>query len=149
MIYDTKDCTMTFRDFFDIQYKKGEIACLGYNFESDPDDIKFYNTTTIKNYRINIDDIIGTYHPGYKNQPLFMVYQDMAKRFERYDVDNQQHLDYFAADKDEDDTWEIVVYHGKGYVRHDGNHRTVAAKILAYTGKIPKEVCVAKAIVVS
>jgi len=129
--------------------KKGGIACLGSNFESDPDDIKFYNTTTIKNYRINIDDIIGTYHPGYKNQPLFMVYQDMAKRFERYDVDNQQHLDYFAADKDEDDTWEIVVYHGKGYVRHDGNHRTVAAKILAYTGKIPKEVCVAKAIVVS
>ena len=140
---------MTFRDFFDIQYKKGVVACLGSNFESDPDDIKFYNTTTIKNYRINIDDIIGTYHPDYKNQPLFMVYQDMAKRFERYDVDNQQHLDYFAADKDEDDTWEIVVYHGKGYVRHDGNHRTVAAKILAYAGKIPKEVCVAKAIVVS
>lgn len=139
---------MTFRDFFDIQ-KKGVIPCLGSNFESDPDDIKFYNTTTIKNYRINIDDIIGTYHPDYMNQPLFMVYEDMAKRFERYDVDNQQHLDYFAADKDEDDTWEIVVYHGKGYVRHDGNHRTVAAKILAYAGKIPKEVCVAKAIVVS
>ena len=148
MIYDTKDCTMTFRDFFDIQYKNG-IACLGPNFESDPDDIKFYNTTTIKNYRINIDDIIGTYHPGYKNRPLFVVYQDMAERFERYDVDNQQHLDYFTADKDEDDTWEIVVYHGKGYVRHDGNHRTIAAKILAYAGKIPKEVCVAKAIVVS
>lgn len=139
---------MTFRDFFDIQYKN-VIACLAPEFESDPDDINFYNTTTIKNYRINIDDIIGTYHPGYKNRPLFAVYQDMAERFERYDVDNQQHLDYFTADKDEDDTWEIVVYHGKGYVRHDGNHRTVAAKILAYAGKIPKEVCVAKAIVVS
>lgn len=140
---------MTFRDFFDIQYKKGVITCLGSNFESDPDDINFYNTTTIKNYRINIDDIIGTYHPGYKNQPLFVVYQDMAESFEYYDIDNQQHLDYFAADKDEDDTWEIVVYRGKGYVRHDGNHRTIAAKILAHAGKIPKEVCVAKAIVVS
>ena len=139
---------MTFRDFFDIQYKKG-IACPRPNFKSAPDDIKFDNATTIKNYRINIDDIIGTYHLGYMNQPLFVVYQDMAERFERYDIDNQQHLDYFTADKDEYDTWEIVVYHGKGYVRHDGNHRTVAAKILAYAGKIPKEVCVAKAIAVS
>ena len=139
---------MTFRDFFDIQYKKG-IACLEPEFESAPDDIKLYNTTIIKNYRINIDDIIGTYHLDYMNQPLFVVYQDMAARFECYDIDNQQHLDYFAADKDEDDTWEIIVYRSKGYVRHDGNHRTVAAKILAYTGRIHKEVCVAKAIVVS
>ena len=60
---------MTFRDFFDIQYKKG-IACLEPEFESAPDDIKLYNATIIKNYKINIDDIIGTYHPGYMNQPL-------------------------------------------------------------------------------
>lgn len=61
---------MTFRDFFDIQYKKG-IACLRPNFKSAPDDIKFDNTTTIKNYRINIDDIIGTISSGLYESAAF------------------------------------------------------------------------------
>lgn len=142
---------MTLSDVIEVETAKN-YSFLDEKFQSPPKEIEYIGLIselipikTVKNYLIDVDDIIGTYHSSYQNIDFRKVCKHLNKNneFKKYDVDDENFLKelYDKKDPNKDYAWSLVIYNGKGYIEN-GNHRTVSAKLLAKCGKIPSKIYV-------
>lgn len=138
---------MTLLDVMEVETAKN-YSFLDEKFQSPPKEIEDrlqIPTKRVKNYLIDVDDIIGTYHSDYQNIDFRKVCEHLKRscEFKEHDVDDENFLKelYDKKDPSKNYAWELIIYNGKGYIVN-GHHRTVLAKLLAKCGKIPSKIYV-------